>query len=365
MPVGISDGTNYADMGEWVAHTTSGVPLGGSTEPAGALKSSEGSQTPDKAGNDIIATIPVAKRLGLQGADITEADIDKAVNIGLSAGPGTMAGVKAANIRGKLADLGHAQVLEQNGAHPDDIWSQTGFGRGTDGRWRHEIDDSKSSFDRQWVPEGSDKFTTTLSQILDHEELYKAYPHLKDMPVQFDAKKAGASFDGNKIIIGPEFAQDHGVLMHEIQHAIQRHEGFAEGGSPGKSGQNYTLKLAGLANLRIQKPLNELWTKYQSEGTLSEAEFAEMDRLTDLAQKFNNYARAGDEKALENYYRLAGEAEARNTETRLLLKEGERRQIPPSATVDTNPKDQIVVNTPVWTSPYGVVTPGGSAPIPK
>src|SRR5258705_8910747 len=27
MGIGVSDGTNYADMGEWVAHTTSGVPI--------------------------------------------------------------------------------------------------------------------------------------------------------------------------------------------------------------------------------------------------------------------------------------------------------------------------------------------------
>jgi len=43
MGVGLSDGTNYPDEGSWMAST---MPGGSPQEPAGALKSSGGTQTP-------------------------------------------------------------------------------------------------------------------------------------------------------------------------------------------------------------------------------------------------------------------------------------------------------------------------------
>ncbi|HLY88317.1 MAG TPA: hypothetical protein VKQ27_04975 [Acetobacteraceae bacterium] len=40
--------------------------------------------------SDVIATIPVMKQLGLKGSDITAGDVNNAMNIGMSAGPGTI-----------------------------------------------------------------------------------------------------------------------------------------------------------------------------------------------------------------------------------------------------------------------------------
>lgn len=111
---------------------------------------------------------------------------------------------------------------------------------GAEGKPRFEIPDSGSKLTldktRKAVAEGK-KFTT-LGDVLDHKELYKAYPDLKDMPVFHDKSMSlnSASFDPNtpKIIVGPQESEAvlHSTLLHEIQHAIQEKEGFARGTNP-------------------------------------------------------------------------------------------------------------------------------------
>jgi hypothetical protein len=65
---------------------------------------------------------------------------------GLQNGPmgfapvGIMAGVGAKTAN--QAALGQAQALEAKGTNPESIWQQTGWGKGPDGKWRFEIDDS-------------------------------------------------------------------------------------------------------------------------------------------------------------------------------------------------------------------------------
>lgn len=253
------------------------------------------------------------------GVDITDQDIDKGMNLAMafSGGGLTFAGVKAANMPGKLADLGHAQVLEANGVHPDTVFAKTGFFRGTDSRWRHEIDDSKASFDQEWSddpkiaalnPQGD--VVKPLSEILDHSELFKAYPDMKNMPVVFDKDLEGiAHYDSNADAIhmglkAVEHKNQQGILMHEVQHAIQEREGFAKGGS------------------------------------YSEVGSAEAVR-----------------KAYEYYMRLAGEAEARNTDSRLLLTSSERKSMHPRWTEDLNARDQIVVHEPTLTTAEGAIDP--------
>jgi len=54
-----------------------------------------------------------------------------------------------------LVKLRKAEDLEKTGVHADDIWRETGWGRGADGEWRFEIDDS-----------GAQVRTTRLSEIM-------------------------------------------------------------------------------------------------------------------------------------------------------------------------------------------------------
>ena len=78
-----------------------------------------------------------------------------------------------------------------------------------------------------------------LSDYLDYSELYDAYPRLKKMPVYVfkdrNRQEAGwydsqdDSIAVNLSSLGPLWNQ-RSTLLHEIQHAIQEYEGFAEGG---------------------------------------------------------------------------------------------------------------------------------------
>lgn len=81
-----------------------------------------------------------------------------------------------------------------------------------------------------------------LSDYLDYSELYDAYPRLKKMPVYVfkdrNRQEAGwydsqdDSIAVNLSGLGPLWNQ-RSTLLHEIQHAIQEYEGFAEGGDSG------------------------------------------------------------------------------------------------------------------------------------
>lgn len=385
-----------------VPDTAAGMASQATEKAAGALKSAQ--SIPATVDSDTGIDGPVTHQIpwlrqAMPNLDsnITEGDYNKAEDIGLSFSGGglTFGGVKSVKPLNKLSDLGHAQVLEANAIHPDVIHQQTGFFRGSDGRWRHEIDDSKSVFDPNWAdnPTAAEKKqgfkSKMLTEVLDHPELYKAYPSLKNVKVTYDVTHppGSAQWDNSlqEITMGNGAVSNHGTLMHEVQHAVQDLEGFAQGGSPGTAGKEYQLRLAKDAREKIQEPLQKLYNqKLQNEleqktvdidiftgkkdiktPPLTAEQEKEMARLTELANKFNAYAKAGDAKAFENYLRLAGETESRNVDTRLLLTEAERRKIYPQWTADVDLQHQIVTTKPISTSPYTDKIPIGSSLRPR
>ena len=88
------------------------------------------------------------------------------------------AGKKAANT--SFQKLEEAIRLEDIGkASSEDIRKQTGWFRGYDGKWRIEIDDSKMIIKTVDITNG----TTTLGEILSHDELFNAYPELNDITI--------------------------------------------------------------------------------------------------------------------------------------------------------------------------------------
>lgn len=75
----------------------------------------------------------------------------------------------------------------------------------------------------------------TLGAILDHEELFTAYPRLRDVQVNIidDGQSSHGSYSRstNLITLNKAALDDAPLLMHEVQHAIQDREGFASGGN--------------------------------------------------------------------------------------------------------------------------------------
>ena len=327
-----------------------------------------------------------------KAGDITNEDVDTAINVGMGGGPGTIAGLNslgslAAESRGALlSKLGHAQVLENGGVHPDDIYTTTGFFKGPEGKWRYEIGDKNATFNDKWFEQPSWARTSSskdLGDVLDHPELYKSYPDLKDMKVHHDPELAGAYYNPNDMSItlgGKPYlnldgksviaSQDKSTLMHEVQHAIQDREGFSPGGTPGRAGltndawgPTYKLKYEDAYKDFINKSgpeLDRIYKKFADAGkdasVLTDKEKAFVDKYKQTRDTYQKYRNEGDIKAQENYLKLAGENEARNVQNRLDLDEVSRKNIPPRWTQDFPDKDLIVKDEAALATPYGALT---------
>ena len=172
-----------------------------------------------------------------------------------------------------------------------EIWEETGwFVNPLDGQWRYYLDDRDSvltSFEEIFKPNGEFNFKqlnqsnlpedqakkVTLGNLLQHNNLYERYPDLKDREIYFFAdnsesgKKLLGRVTNQKIYINlagekyKDFEDIHDVLLHEIQHVIQRKEGFVPGASETQIPEELVVKRdSEIANLRkpIQAEVDQL-----------------------------------------------------------------------------------------------------------
>lgn len=187
-----------------------------------------------------------------------------------------------------------------------------------------EIDDSKSKLIAPLKPTSTqeEKYNafgalpdSTLGQVLDHPELYKQYPHLKDTPVSLWQNYKGqvadsttapsGSWDGTKITASADSAEQfRRILLHEANHAVQKFEGFAKGGSPDSM---ITGKTA-LANIEQA----ELLKKQFPEGSKMR------EKLDIQIAHYNNLSKFPDTPIGRHqaYEKLQGELDSRNVEFR-------------------------------------------------
>jgi hypothetical protein len=201
--------------------------------------------------------------------------------------------------------LSQAEKLEKQGMESEEIRQATGWFRGYDGQWRFEIDDSGMEYTsrgdlnfknsnpdyaryRELVSK-AEKFMlgmsnenlteaenkemlqlretwgatfqaggklsadantqTKLSSYLKHDELFNAYPELKDTRLEFKAlpEKSKGSYNSNTDTITLNESLRNSpekTLLHEIQHIIQTTEGFAKGANI-ENGREQYVKSAG------------------------------------------------------------------------------------------------------------------------
>lgn len=133
-----------------------------------------------------------------------------------------------------------AKDLERAGSDRGYIWQHSGWARGLDGEWRFEIPAEDLRVIRPLNQVARRKTAITVGEVIDWPSLFAAYPHLENIEIEFTSDKTeGGSYwhrDGGNAIIfitrGHNNAALLSVLRHELQHAIQRFEGFAEGYSP-------------------------------------------------------------------------------------------------------------------------------------
>ena len=159
----------------------------------------------------------------------------------------SFAGEKALNANANK--LSKAKAMLEKGANEVEIWQSTGWYKDKDGAWKFEIDDNPAKIKNQ----NADK----LGDLLEHKELFKAYPELKDIKIKKIIDEKGENlgyYDPNKKEIGINNIGDKSTLMHEVQHAIQDIEGFAKGS--GAKGENYRLSHGEAEARNVQNRLN-------------------------------------------------------------------------------------------------------------
>lgn len=393
-----------------------------------------------------------AADLLLRAMNATEANVQNGI---MSTGEsrGSFGGLKAQHADTESQTRAE-QLLRNSQSQAKNNWvrGKTGWFKGADGKWRFEIDDSNSrvavddsvkrlydvttpgaagdyttfaslmySTNNDWVltryeeqqlnawlkraednavPAPSDvaqKLATghaTVGDILNHEELFRQYPWIADIPIDFnylgETTMGNVSYGIitlNSTLLNNE-KELRNTLLHEIQHLIQREEGFARGTNPSfwqreiDRGMN-TARPSDVSAIntyrrivdehpdlvrdaeRLDSMFNENHEKYQYVG----GDYPWMDRETGEVFKKEDVWGAHDNlqsameskygKTLDDYYSVLahfggpdeaeraattlpwqrtafemyedtyGEAEARNVEDRANLTPEQRRTIPP------------------------------------
>lgn len=309
-----------------------------------------------------------------------------------------------------MQTLNRAQALEAGGAAAEDIRRETGWFRGMDGKWRFEIDDSSMEyraggdarlleesgyrrldeltekwvrnaegrgepltaeelaeserleseyFDRVWTDEKYE-----LADFLRHSSLFEAYPQLRHASLVFEKTEPGVNGYYNArtdtIVLSDKLrGAPESTLVHEIQHLIQRTEGFARGSTPEywaardyETGeitqaleQEYNQVLHGLDSKTLNKYLryqevNRAMENLESaeEGTPAAEKYVQLDRISDQLYMelwdIPEFKRLLDLKrqidtpreVYDRFYRsTAGEIEARDAANRRSYNAEQRR----------------------------------------
>ena len=306
-----------------------------------------------------------------------------------------------------------AQKMEAAKKEAKAIKLATGWERGADGKWRYEIPDGiyhpkgdaelkKALAKQPWREElnglsdrildgeGLSKEETErfnelaekeatfkadylkkekphLADWLENDELFKAYPELKRVGIVFTdnmPKEQAGYYDSKSNTITVNTNSSEGtasIIAHEVQHAIQRYEGFATGGNL-KAAMEY-LSGNKRADVKIKQQLAYKLSQEKGLG-LSEEEVnslighLEYEDISDdelqkqidaLCQKHNitedqlEDIYPMDSVWHEAYNRISGEAEARNVQKRMGMTAEEHRASLAADTEDVARGSQILL----------------------
>lgn len=304
--------------------------------------------------------------------------------------------------------LKRAKAMELAGETSENIRKETGWFRGLDGKWRFEIDDSQMEVDtagkfhrnpdisryqtlvekayfmgtatdaeiqelQQLLKslEGVSTEPKKLGDLINYPQLFEAYPDLEDVDISYindDGTKLGAYHTGfDEIVLVRDLKLNKEklkrVLIHEIQHAIQKREDFA-GGSSAEYFTETAPEPEEIYRERIKELTKEqanIWLRYEdinmaldkaiNVGDEQKAQFYETlsdniynkhyneEWFTDMIQ-----AKSDVDTPNNYYYRLywntAGEIEARDTAQRIDYDETLRKANRP----DIDREDAIIIN---------------------
>lgn len=261
---------------------------------------------------------------------------------GSAVGYGQMAGINAETA--PLLRLAEAKAMEANLASQEEIWKTTGWLKGKDGKWRWEIPDYLERIKLDKLKDGMD---IELKDLYNNSKLYQAYPWMRN--IQVFAEDIGGDMygytqidkDGDFIVLNSRYLNDDHLkktLVHEIQHMIQRKEGFASGGTPGTARRQVEAEIKKIEDYLNATPERKAYYELLRKRTAAEEisddawweadeqveKFAEtMPEEEERAVNFNEYI-LGKLKKIQSsdmtpgniYFNFAGEKEARYTADR-------------------------------------------------
>lgn len=291
----------------------------------------------------------------------------------------------------RMDNLDVAKQMEEEKKDAKIIKMATGWEKGVDGKWRYEMPDAKIK-DTIDVGGGNivkrfeeDMLWTDgkLEDAVDAPKLFEAYPQLKNIKIHTDAVMNDMPSNGEYnpqtktiTIHADELKYLNSILNHEIQHVIQREEGFAHGGTPEQVERDFNAAKAEWKARSYAFELEEKAKEMGGEYNQSEVEKALIQEYKDMdmpefipdketrIKGFNYFARGYADRSMDDaikrfrldrfqrtdfdsyqeYRKLAGEVEARNVEKRLGMTDEERRNSLASETEDVNRDEQIVMN---------------------
>lgn len=311
----------------------------------------------------------------------------------------SFAGEKARTADREKLDM--AKKMEEEEKTPERIYEETGWFRGLDQKWKFEIDDSAAEF----FPEGDanlqnnpsykkfremmengetdkpefwslweifegemGKEDKSLNFYLKHEKLFEQYPILQYVKIRIEDMR-GKNREGyydpakNEIVLDGSLLNQYtkektkGILLHEIQHAIQKYEGFTQGSNTkvwedvrteikeilagavrnrdlwlADIGYNDFVKKSMMQVAKKEKTMQEHWEDVKK--FKENSEFAKQIEASEKEVKYyekhlamvSNLADGTWANANEMYWNTAGEMEARAVAERKDLTEKERRK---------------------------------------
>lgn len=255
----------------------------------------------------------------------------------------------------QAARLTQFERLEGKGASPEMNHSMTGWYRGGDEKPRYWLSDQGAKLTdkvqelqggnvappsvawREAAP-GSEEGTwdaARLGDIWDHPKLFEAYPWLKNIKVHEEVNPGWsghydpATGDIHVAQNSPEKFED--ILHHEVVHAIQHHESFANGGNPDEfmpqdfqplkeQFRTQAIELQRLAEQAGIDPNSAASVATKPSAEMTQAERATHERLQNagLVGPFQILHEAARQivkiegEASQRYLHLHGESEARD-----------------------------------------------------
>lgn len=246
-----------------------------------------------------------------------------------------------------LDKLNEARLLEVDGKEMESIRQETGWFKAPDGKWRFEIDDSGAKFKPINI---NKKKKFKLSEVLEHGQLFEAYPQLKDVNIEFAAHRGnkGGHFNSEKntikiMITQESFREGFTKKSYERLQEIMKSPEVAEykrvafseyGPERSKAIENFKQSPLGQEYIGLTMMNLSGEKRYPLDlNTQAEAMNIILHEVQHSIQSVEGFARGGNKKAdggFNNYRNLHGEIEARDAEARRLYSPKESKANAPA-----------------------------------